>query len=123
MEHYYDEPTRVPSYQKKRYRTDSMGFLNHVDILKKFTLKYGLSSPQYAVYPDPNLKTKLFLLAQININDHIIKQAGPTSKLAKNRASLKLLILYHAKIPVDTVTLECILQKNAVEEIFFKVDK
>ena len=26
MEHYYDEPTHVPSYQKQKYRTDSMGF-------------------------------------------------------------------------------------------------
>ena len=32
MKHYYDEPTHVPSYQKKRYRKDSMGFLNQVEI-------------------------------------------------------------------------------------------
>ena len=32
MENYYDEPTNVPSYQKKKYRTDFMGYLNHVEI-------------------------------------------------------------------------------------------
>ena len=39
IQHYYDEPTHVPSYQKKRYRTDSMGFLNQVEILRNFTKK------------------------------------------------------------------------------------
>ena len=45
MEHYYDEPNHVPSNQKKKYRTDSMGFLNHVEILRNFTIKYGLPLP------------------------------------------------------------------------------
>ena len=93
MEHYYDEPTHVPSYPKKKYRTDSMGFLNHVEILRNFTIKYGLPLPQYTVYPDPNSKTKSFFLAQININEHFVIQAGPTSELAENRAALKLLLL------------------------------
>ena len=68
MEHYYDEPTYVPSYQKKKCRTDFMGFLNHVEILRNFTIKYGLPLPQYTVYPDPNSKKMSFFLAQININ-------------------------------------------------------
>ena len=72
MEHYYDEPTHVSSYQKKIYRTDFMGFLKHVEILRKFTIKYGLPLPQYAVYPDPNSKTNSFFLAQININEHFV---------------------------------------------------
>ena len=93
MDHYYDEPTHVPSYQKKIYRTDSMGFLNHVEILRNFTIKYGLPLPQYTVYPDPNSKTKSFFLAQININEHFVIQAGPNSELAENRAALKLLLL------------------------------
>ena len=49
--------------------------------------------PQYTVYPDPNSKTKSFFLAQININEHFVIQAGPTSELAENRAALKLLLL------------------------------
>ena len=93
MEHYYDDPTHVPTYQKKIYRTDSMGFLNHVEILRNFTIKYGLPLPQYTVYPDPNSKTNSFFLAQININEHFVIQAGPTSELAENRAALKLLLL------------------------------
>ena len=93
MEHYYDEPTHVPSYPKKKYRTDSMGFLNHVEILRNFTIKYGLPLPQYTVYPDPNSKTNSFFLAQININKNFVIQAGPTSELAENRAALKLLLL------------------------------
>ena len=52
-----------------------------------------MSVPQYTVYPDPNLKTKSFFLAQININEHSVIQAGPTSELAENRAALKLLLL------------------------------
>ena len=56
-----------------------MGFLNHVETLRNFTIKkYGLSLPQYIFYPDPNSKTKLFFLAQINMNDHFVIQAGPT---------------------------------------------
>ena len=70
-----------------------MGFLNHVEILSNFTIKYGLPVPQYTVYPDPNSKPQLFFLAQININEHFVIQAGPTSKLAKNRAVLKLSLL------------------------------
>ena len=70
-----------------------MGFLNHVEILRNFTIKYGLPLPQYTVYPDPSLKTNSFFLAQINTNEHFVIQAGPTSKLAENRAALKLLIL------------------------------
>ena len=93
MEHYYDEPTHVPSYQKKKYRTESMGFLNHVEIFRNFTIKYVLPLPQYTVYPDPNSKTNSFFLAQININEHFVIQAGPTNKLAENRAALKLLLL------------------------------
>ena len=42
MEHYYDGPTRVPSYQKKKYRTESKGFLGHIEILMNFRIKYGL---------------------------------------------------------------------------------
>ena len=42
MDHYYDEPSHVASYQKKKCRTDSMGFLNYVEILRKFTIKYEL---------------------------------------------------------------------------------
>ena len=49
--------------------------------------------PQYTVYPDPNSKTKSFFLAQININERFVKQAGPTSELAENRAALKLFLL------------------------------
>ena len=49
--------------------------------------------PQYTVYPDPNSKTNSFFLAQININEHFVSQAGPTSALAENRAALKLLLL------------------------------
>ena len=45
MEHYYDELNHVPTYQKKIYRTDSMGFLNQVEILRNFTIKYGLPLP------------------------------------------------------------------------------
>ena len=93
MEHYSDEPNHVPSYQKNKYRTDSMGFLNHVEILRNFTKKYGLPLPQYTVYPDPNSKTKSFFLAQININEHFVIQSSPTSELAESRAALKLLLL------------------------------
>ena len=70
-----------------------MGFLNHVEILRNFTIKYGLPLPQYTVYPDPNSKTNLFFLAKINIIEHFVTQAGSTSELAENRASLKLLLL------------------------------
>ena len=83
MEHYYDERTHVPSYHKKKYRTDSMGFLNDVEILRNFTIKYGLSLPQYTVYLDPKSKTKSFFLAQISIR----------IELAENRVALKLLLL------------------------------
>ena len=38
MEHYYDEPTHVRSYKKNIYRTDSMGLLNHVEILRNSTI-------------------------------------------------------------------------------------
>ena len=93
MEHYYDDPTYVPSYKKKKCRTDSMGFLNHVEILRNFPIKYGLSLPQCTVYPDPNSETNSFFLAQININEHFVIQAGPTSELAENIAALKLLSL------------------------------
>ena len=93
MEHYYDEPTHVRSYKKKICRTDSMGLLNHVKILRNFTIKYGLPLPQYIVYPDPNSKSKSFFLAQVNTNDHFVVQAGPTSELAESRAALKLLQL------------------------------
>ena len=34
-----------------------------------------------------------FFLVQININEHFVIQADPTSELAKNRAALKLLLL------------------------------
>ena len=70
-----------------------MGFLNRVEILRNFTIKYGLPLQQYTVYPDPNSKTKSFFLAQININKHFVIQAGPTSELAENRALLKLLLI------------------------------
>ena len=93
MEHYYDEPTRVRSYEKKICRTDSMGPLNHMDILRNFTIEYGLPLPQYIIYPDPNSKTKSFFLAQVNTNDHFVVHANLTSDLAKNRAALKLLQL------------------------------
>ena len=93
MEHYYDEPYHVPSYQKKKYRTDSMGFLNHVEILRNFTIKYGLPLPQYNVYPDPNSERNSFFLVQINMSEHFVIKAGPTSELAENRAALKLLLL------------------------------
>ena len=79
--------------QKTICRTDSMRLLNHVEILRNFTIKYGLPLPQYIVYPDPNSKTKSFFLAQVNTNDHFVVQAGPTSEWAENRASLKLLQL------------------------------
>ena len=69
-----------------------MGFLNHTEVLRNFTIKYGLPLPQYTVYPDPNSKTKSFFLAQININEHFVIQAGPTSELAENRATLKYLL-------------------------------
>ena len=49
--------------------------------------------PQYTVYRDPNSKTKSFFLAQININEHFVIQAGPASELAENRAGLKLFLL------------------------------
>ena len=62
-----------------------------MEILRNFTIKYGLPLPQYIVYPDPNSKTKSFFLAQVNTNDHFAVQAGPTSELAENRAALKLL--------------------------------
>ena len=110
--------------------------------------------PQYTVYPDPNSKTKSFFLAQININEHFVTQAGPIIELAESRAALKLLLLlmrsydlcdenFHNndkkmqenqsaqndprpkwipwKIPVDSVTLKCMLQKSAVDEIFWKL--
>ena len=93
MEHYYDEPTHVPSYQKQKYRTDSMGFWNQVEISINFTIKCGLPLPQYTVHPDPNSKTNSFFLAQIIINEHFVIQAGPTSELAENRAALELLLL------------------------------
>ena len=93
MVHYYDGPTHVPSYQKKKYRTDSMGFLNQVEIVRNFTIKYGLPLPQYTVHPYPNSRTKSFFLAQININEHFVIQASPISELAENRAALKLLLL------------------------------
>ena len=70
-----------------------MGFLNHIEILRNSTVKYGLPLPQYTVYPDPKFKKKSFFLAQININEHFVIQAGPTSELAENRASSKLLLL------------------------------
>ena len=70
-----------------------MGFLNHVQILRNCTIKYGFPLPQYTVYPDTNSITKSFFLAQININEHFVIQADPTSELAENRAALKLLLL------------------------------
>ena len=89
MEHYYDEPTHVPSYQKKIYRIDSMG-VHQVQILRNFKIKYGLQLPQDTVYADPNSKIKLFFLAQINMNDHFAVQAGPISELAENIAATKI---------------------------------
>ena len=56
-------------------------------------MKYGLPLPQYTVYPDPNSKTKSFFLAQINVNEHFVIQAGPAIVLAENRAAFKLLLL------------------------------
>ena len=44
-----------------------MEFLNHVELLKDFTIEYGLPLPQYTVYPDLNSETKSFSLAQFNI--------------------------------------------------------
>ena len=79
------------NYKKKICRTDSKGHLNQVEILRDFTIKYGLPLPQYIVYHDPNSKTKSVFLAQVNINDHFVVQAGPTSELAENRTALKLL--------------------------------
>ena len=70
-----------------------MGFLNHVEILRNFTIEYRLSLPQYTVYPDSNSKTKSFFHAQININKHFVIQAGPNSELAENTAALKLLLI------------------------------
>ena len=70
-----------------------MRFLNHVEILRNFTIKYELLLPQYTVYSDPNSKTNSFFLAQININEHFVIQAGPTSELSENRAALKLSLL------------------------------
>ena len=70
-----------------------MKLLNHVEILRKFTIKYGLPLPQYIVYPDPNSKTKSFFLAQVNTNNHFVAQAGPNRELAETRAALKLLQL------------------------------
>ena len=80
--------------KKKICRADSVGLLNHVGILRNLTTKHELPLPQYIVYPDPNSKTKSFFLAQVNTNDHFVVQAGPISKLAENRAALKLLQLF-----------------------------
>ena len=57
------------------------------------TMKYGLTLPQYTLYPDPNSKTTLLFLAQININDHFVVQVSPTSESAENRTASKLLLL------------------------------
>ena len=57
-----------------------MEFLNQLEILRNFTIKYGLPLPQYTVYPDTNSKTKSFFPAQININDHFVVQAVFTSE-------------------------------------------
>ena len=56
-------------------------------------MKYGLTLPQYTLYPDPNSKTTLLFLAQININDHFVVQVSPTSESAENRTASKLLLL------------------------------
>ena len=39
------------------------------------------------------IRKQSFFLAQININEHFVIQADPTSELAENRATLKLLLL------------------------------
>ena len=59
---------------------------------EEFHIKYGLLLPQYTVYPDLNLETKLFFLAQNNINDHFVIQSGPTSELAVKKSSIKSII-------------------------------
>ena len=56
-------------------------------------LYYVYLSISIRIYPDPDSKTKSFFVEQININEHFVKQAGPTSELKENRASLKLLLL------------------------------
>ena len=39
------------------------------------------------------IRKQSFFLEQININEHLFIQSGPTSELAENRAALKLLLL------------------------------
>ena len=60
MEHYYDKPTHVPNYQKKTYRTDSMGFLNHAEILGNFTINYSQFPYSSSIYFEPISKIRVF---------------------------------------------------------------
>ena len=67
---------------KKVCTEQTMGLLNHVEILINFTVKYGFPLAQYIVYPNTNSKTKSFSLVQVNTDDHFIVDAGATSELA-----------------------------------------
>lgn len=98
MEHYYEEPTHIPRNPRKLTRCSSMGILNHVEILKNFTIKYELPLPQIITHPDQHSWSHSFFLAQASTLEHLIIQSGKTKELAENKAALgllKLLIQYY----------------------------
>ena len=87
---------------EKTYQNDQPNFISkNCKKLNEICTQNKFSYPKYTVLrvktssedSDPNSKTNSFLLAQINIHEHFVIQAGPTSELAENRAALKLLLL------------------------------
>ena len=79
--------------QKKEIQNRLHGIFKSCRNFKEFddkiwivvTVIYGLSWPKF--------EKKWFFLAQININEHFVIEAGPTSELVENRAALKILLL------------------------------
>ena len=90
---YHEQPTRKPSYVKQRSKRNSMGTLNHKEILKNFAIQYGLPEPQIIIYPDLHSQSSSLFMAHVNIKDHLIIQTGSTKELAENKAALNLLQL------------------------------
>ena len=93
MSSYHEQPTRKPRYVKQRSRPNSMGTLNHKEILKNFAIQYGLPEPQIIIYPDLHSQSSSLFMAHVNFKDHLIIQTDSTKELAENKAALNLLEL------------------------------
>ena len=93
MSSHHEQPTRKPRYAKQRSRRNSMGTLNHKEILKNFTIQYGLPEPQIIIYPDLHSQSSSLFMAHASIKDHLIIQTSSTKELAENKAALNLLQL------------------------------